>query len=146
MAVPYGDPGGGTSIALLISAAVKRVSRAHDARSIADADRRRTHDCDRARRRRGGRTPRGPSGDAGALWLTTFSSCAIFTALTRLLVIVTPAVVGCHADVAPADAAIAGWVLLGETSSCVQVAGMLVVRVAIAILGGSRQRRRISPV
>ena len=43
-------------------------------------------------------------------------------------------------------AAVAGRALLGETLSSTQIAGMLVVLVAIAVLGGYWPRRRISPV
>ncbi len=85
-------------------------------------------------------------GMLAVLWLIVFSSCVAFTAYGHLIVSTTPAVVGSYGYVTPAVAAIAGWALLGETLSSTQIAGMLVVLAAIAILGGYWPRRRISPV
>ncbi len=85
-------------------------------------------------------------GMLAVLWLIVFSSCVAFTAYGHLVVSTSPAVVGSYGYVTPAVAAIAGWALLGETLSSTQIAGMLVVLVAIAVLGGYWPRRRISPV
>ena len=79
------------------------------------------------------------------LWLIAFSSCAAFTAYGYLIANTTPAVVGSYGYVTPAVAAIAGWALLGETLSSAQLAGMLVVLVAVAMAGGAWPPRRLNP-
>ncbi len=79
------------------------------------------------------------------LWLIAFSSCAAFTAYSYLIANTTPTVVGSYGYVTPAVAALAGWALLGETLSWAQLAGMLVVLVAVAMAGGAWPRRALNP-
>lgn len=84
-------------------------------------------------------------GALAMLWLIAFSSCTAFTAYGYLIANTTPAVVGSYGYVTPAVAALAGWALLGETLSAAQLAGMLVVLVAVAMAGGYWPRRSLSP-
>jgi probable blue pigment (indigoidine) exporter len=48
----------------------------------------------------------------------------------------TPILVGSYGYVCPAVAAIAGWLLLGETLTWVQIAGMAVILAGIALVTG----------
>ena len=48
----------------------------------------------------------------------------------------TPVVVGSYGYVCPAVAAVAGWLLLGETLTWVQIAGMAVILAGIALVTG----------
>jgi drug/metabolite transporter (DMT)-like permease len=86
------------------------------------------------------------SGLVGFLWLTLLSSCVAFTAYGYLIVSTTPAVVGSYGYVNPVIAALAGWVVLDETLTVPQCAGMLVVLIAVAMVGGYWPRRRVSAV
>ena len=77
-----------------------------------------------------------PRAIAAFLWLTLASSCLAYAAYAWLTVNATPVVVGSYGYVCPAVAAIAGWLLLGETLSWVQLAGMAVILAGIALVTG----------
>ena len=70
------------------------------------------------------------------LWLTLMSSCLAYSAYAWLTVHAQPIVVGSYGYVCPAIAALAGWLLLGETLSWVQIAGMGVILFGIALVTG----------
>jgi drug/metabolite transporter (DMT)-like permease len=70
------------------------------------------------------------------LWLTLASSCLAYAAYAWLTVHTTPILVGSYGYVCPAVAAIAGWLLLGETLTWVQIAGMAVILAGIALVTG----------
>jgi drug/metabolite transporter (DMT)-like permease len=70
------------------------------------------------------------------LWLTLMSSCLAYSAYAWLTVHTTPVVVGSYGYVCPAIAALFGWLLLGETLSWIQIAGMAVILFGIALVTG----------
>ena len=70
------------------------------------------------------------------LWLTLLSSCLAYSAYAWLTVHAPPVVVGSYGYVCPAIAALAGWLLLGETLGWVQVAGMGVILFGISLVTG----------
>lgn len=76
------------------------------------------------------------SGTAAFLWLTIMSSCLGYTAYSFLARNSTPILVGSYAYVNPAIAALLGWLVLDELLEPVQVAGMVVILVAIALVTG----------
>jgi len=75
-------------------------------------------------------------GTAAFLWLTIMSSCLAYSAYSYLARNSTPVVVGTYAYVNPAIAALLGWWVLDEVLAPVQVAGMLVILLAIALVTG----------
>ncbi len=81
---------------------------------------------------------------AAFLWLTLMSSCLAYSAYMYLAVHTTPVVVGTYAYVNPGIAAVLGWLVLGERLEPLQLAGMAVILVAVALvtgyLGGPRRR------
>ncbi|MCU0975939.1 MAG: EamA family transporter [Steroidobacteraceae bacterium] len=81
---------------------------------------------------------------AAFLWLTLMSSCLAYSAYVYLAVHTTPVIVGTYAYVNPGIAAVLGWLVLGETLGAVQLAGMAVILLAVALvtgyLGGPRRR------
>ena len=77
-----------------------------------------------------------PRGIAAFLWLTLMSSCLAYTAYAWLTVHTSPVVVGSYGYVCPAVAALIGWLVLGETLSGVQIVGMLVILLGIALVTG----------
>src|SRR5262245_57473164 len=77
-----------------------------------------------------------PRAFAAFLWLTLASSCLAYSAYAWLIVHATPVVVGSYGYVCPAVAALAGWLLLGETLSWVQLTGMVVILGGIALVTG----------
>jgi len=77
-----------------------------------------------------------PRAIAAFLWLTLASSCLAYAAYAWLTVHTTPVIVGSYGYVCPAVAAIAGFLLLGETLGWVQVAGMGVILAGIALVTG----------
>lgn len=77
-----------------------------------------------------------PRGIAAFLWLTLMSSCLAYTAYAWLTVHTSPVVVGSYGYVCPAVAALIGWLVLGETLSGVQIIGMLVILLGIALVTG----------
>jgi drug/metabolite transporter (DMT)-like permease len=81
---------------------------------------------------------------AAFLWLTLMSSCVAYSAYMYLAVHTTPVVVGTYAYVNPGIAAILGWLVLDERLGAIQLAGMAVILVAVALvtgyLGGARRR------
>jgi drug/metabolite transporter (DMT)-like permease len=77
-----------------------------------------------------------PRAFAAFLYLTLASSCLAYSAYAWLTVHTTPVVVGSYGYVCPAVAALAGWLLLGETLTGVQIAGMFVILAGIALVTG----------
>lgn len=75
-------------------------------------------------------------GVAPLLWLTIMSSCVGYTAYAWLVNHTTPVVVGSYAYVNPAIAALVGWAVLGETLAIMQIAGMVVIFAAVALVMG----------
>jgi len=75
-------------------------------------------------------------GTSAFLWLTLMSSCLGYTAFTYLARNTTPVVVGSYAYVNPAVAALVGWVVLDEVLAPLQLAGMAVILLAIALVTG----------
>lgn len=70
------------------------------------------------------------------LWLTLMSSCLAYSAYAWLTMHTTPVVVGSYGYVCPAVAALFGWLLLGETLTWIQIAGMAVILFGIALVTG----------
>lgn len=73
-------------------------------------------------------------------YLTLVSSCFAYTAYGWLMRNAPPAIIGTYSYVNPAIAALLGWQFLHERLSHLQLAGMLIIMVGVAILtlpGGS---------
>ena len=83
-----------------------------------------------------------PGGLAALAYLVVFSSCLAYSAFAYLLNHTTPAKLGTYAYVNPVVAAALGWWLLDEALGPVQLVGMAVVVVGVALvtLPGSRTR------
>jgi drug/metabolite transporter (DMT)-like permease len=77
-----------------------------------------------------------PRALAAFLFLVFASSCLAYSAYAWLTVHATPVVVGSYGYVCPAIAALLGWLVLGETLSWVQLAGMAVILGGIALVTG----------
>jgi drug/metabolite transporter (DMT)-like permease len=77
-----------------------------------------------------------PRAAAAFLFLTLASSCLAYSAYAWLTVHTTPVVVGSYGYVCPAVAALLGWLVLGETLSWIQIAGMAVILGGIALVTG----------
>jgi len=77
-----------------------------------------------------------PRAFAAFLFLTLASSCLAYSAYAWLTVHTTPVVVGSYGYVCPAVAALLGWLVLDETLSWIQVAGMAVILAGIALVTG----------
>lgn len=77
-----------------------------------------------------------PRAVAAFLFLALASSCLAYSAYAWLTVHATPVVVGSYGYVCPAVAAVLGWLVLGETLSWIQVAGMAVILGGIALVTG----------
>ena len=77
-----------------------------------------------------------PRAIAAFLWLTLASSCLAYAAYAWLTVHTTPILVGSYGYVCPAVAVVAGWLILGETLTGVQIAGMGVILTGIALVTG----------
>jgi drug/metabolite transporter (DMT)-like permease len=75
-------------------------------------------------------------GTAAFLWLTLMSSCVAYTAYMYLAIHTTPVLVGTYAYVNPGIAALLGWMVLGETLGALQLAGMAVILLAVALVTG----------
>jgi len=75
-------------------------------------------------------------GSAAFLWLTLMSSCLGYSAYSYLARNTAPVLVGSYAYVNPAIAALVGWVLLDEVLAPLQLAGMAVILLAIALVTG----------
>lgn len=80
-------------------------------------------------------------GFAAFLWLTIMSSCVAYSAYYFLVAATTPAVVGTYGYVNPVIAVLLGWLVLGESLSAAQVAGVVTVLVAVALVTGYFQGR-----
>jgi drug/metabolite transporter (DMT)-like permease len=70
------------------------------------------------------------------LWLTLMSSCLAYSAYAWLTVHTSPIVVGSYGFVCPAVAALIGWLALGETLAWVQIIGMIVILLGVALVTG----------
>jgi len=77
-----------------------------------------------------------PRGLAAFAWLTLMSSCVAYSAYAWLTMHTTPVVTGSYGYVNPAIAAILGWLLLGEALGWMQITGMLVILLGIALVTG----------
>jgi len=75
-------------------------------------------------------------GTTAFLWLTIMSSCVAYSAYSYLARNTTPLLVGTYGYVNPAIAALLGWLALDEVLTVTQLAGMLVILVAIALVTG----------
>ncbi len=75
-----------------------------------------------------------PGGMLAMLYLAVFGSAVAYTAYTWLLKRVRADHVGTFAYVNPAIATLLGWLVLGETLSPVQVAGMAIVLLGVALV------------
>jgi drug/metabolite transporter (DMT)-like permease len=70
------------------------------------------------------------------LYLTLASSCLAYAAYAWLTVHTKPVVVGSYGYVCPAVAAVAGWLLLGEALTWVQLSGLAVILAGVALVTG----------
>jgi drug/metabolite transporter (DMT)-like permease len=70
------------------------------------------------------------------LWLTLMSSCLAYSAYAWLTVHTSPIVVGSYGFVCPAVAALIGWLALGETLAWIQIIGMIVILLGVALVTG----------
>ena len=77
-----------------------------------------------------------PRAVAAILWLTLMSSCLAYSAYAWLTVHARPVVVGSYGYVCPAVAALVGWLALDETLSWMQITGMVVILLGIALVTG----------
>jgi drug/metabolite transporter (DMT)-like permease len=73
---------------------------------------------------------------AAFLYLTLASSCLAYAAYAWLTVHTKPVVVSSYGYVCPAVAAIAGWLLLDEALTWVQLAGLAVILAGVALVTG----------
>ena len=73
-------------------------------------------------------------GHGGLAYLVVFSSCFAYTAFAYLIRHTTPARLGTYAYVNPAIAAVVGWLLLGERLSGLQLCGMVVILLGVALV------------
>ena len=64
------------------------------------------------------------------------SSCFAYSAYAWLTVHTSPVVVGSYGYVCPAVAALIGWLAIGETLTWVQLIGMAVILLGIALVTG----------
>lgn len=69
-------------------------------------------------------------------WLTLMSSCVAYSAYAWLTIHTTPVVVGSYGYVIPAVAALIGWLVLDETLAWMQITGMVVILLGIALVTG----------
>jgi len=77
-----------------------------------------------------------PRGLAAFLWLMLMSSCLAYSAYAWLTVHTSPVVVGSYGYVCPAVAALIGWLAIGETLTWVQIIGMAVILLGVAMVTG----------
>ncbi|MDH4260244.1 MAG: EamA family transporter [Gammaproteobacteria bacterium] len=77
-----------------------------------------------------------PRGLLAFAWLTVMGSCVAYSAYAWLAVHATPVVVGSYGFVNPAVAALLGWLVLDETLSWMQIAGMAVILLGTALVTG----------
>ncbi len=77
-----------------------------------------------------------PRGLFAFLWLTLASSCLAYSAYAWLTVHTSPVVVGSYGYVCPAVAALIGWLALGETLTWLQITGMAVILLGVALVTG----------
>ncbi|MGB5133467.1 MAG: EamA family transporter [Steroidobacteraceae bacterium] len=77
-----------------------------------------------------------PRGLGAFLWLTLMSSCLAYSAYAWLTIHTSPVVVGSYGYVCPAVAALIGWLAIGETLTWIQIIGMAVILLGIAMVTG----------
>jgi len=80
------------------------------------------------------------------MYLTFFSSCLAYSAYAWLALNAAPALLGTYSYVNPAIAAFLGWEFLHESLSRLQVTGMLIIILGVAVLtlpGGAALDRKI---
>ena len=77
-------------------------------------------------------------------YMTLFSSCIAYVAYGWLSKHATPAQVGTYGFVNPAIATLLGWLVLGETLSTTQLAGMAVILLGVLLVNGTRAQSRSS--
>ena len=75
-----------------------------------------------------------PQGILALTYLTFASSCLTFAAYGWLTRHTTPAVIGSYSYVNPAIAAYLGWQFMGENLSRLQLLGMLIIIIGVAVL------------
>jgi len=75
-------------------------------------------------------------GTGAFLWLTLLSSCVAYSAYAFLAKHATPVVVGSYAFVNPLIATLLGWWVLDEVLRPVQLLGMAVVLIGVALASG----------
>jgi len=75
-----------------------------------------------------------PDGFASLAYLIVFGSCFGYAAYAWLLHEVNPALLGTYAYVNPAVAVALGWWWLGETLNTVEIAGMAVILLGVALV------------
>jgi drug/metabolite transporter (DMT)-like permease len=75
-----------------------------------------------------------PSGLLAMLYLSVFGSALAYTAYSWLLKRVPADRVGTFADVNPAVATVLGWAILGESLGPLQIAGMVIVLLGVALV------------
>ena len=77
-----------------------------------------------------------PRGLLAFAWLALMSACLGYSAYVWLATHTTPVVVGSYGYVNPAVAALVGWLVLGEKLGWMQIAGMLVILLGVALATG----------
>ena len=77
-----------------------------------------------------------PRGLLAFAWLALMSACLGYSAYVWLATHTTPVVVGSYGYVNPAVAALVGWLVLGEKLAWMQIAGMLVILLGVALATG----------
>ncbi len=82
-----------------------------------------------------------PRSLAALAYLVVFGSCLAYAAYVWLLHAVRPSVLGTYAYVNPLVAVVLGWWLLDETLDALQLLGMLVILLGVALVGRADARR-----
>jgi drug/metabolite transporter (DMT)-like permease len=77
-----------------------------------------------------------PRGLFAFTWLALMSACLGYSAYVWLATHTTPVVVGSYGYVNPAVAALVGWLVLGEKLAWMQITGMLVILLGVALATG----------
>jgi drug/metabolite transporter (DMT)-like permease len=82
---------------------------------------------------------------ASLAYLIVFGSCFAYAAYIWLLHEVSPAALGTYAYVNPLVAVVLGWLILGETLSAAQMAGMVVILIGVMLVSIARPRAVTAP-
>ena len=86
-----------------------------------------------------------PQAMAALVYLIIFGSCFAYAAYIWLLNEVSPAALGTYAYVNPLVAVILGWLILEETLSAAQLAGMLVILLGVMLVSITRPKNVVAP-